>query len=242
MPKDEDDLPAKIDKSTLNKDGIVFKKRAAKRNGRNRMNQKDLQSMVYAPALRKLGVHKPARATSARDVKIITDLKNMLSTTWSQVFREVDNYKRFSPKQLEFFRRYAINGRRSIAKSAKQAGYESTSAAVLHDIGRQNLRLPHAEELVRAFEFEERARMGLRVEEVAAWFEKIANAAMETGDFANANRAMENYGKYLGMFVERKEITHTTIHSKEELDARIAELQKVLSEERETIATKLTIN
>lgn len=84
--------------------------------------------------------------------------------------------------------------------------------------------------------------MGLRVEEVAAWFENIARVAMEAGDFTNANRAMENYGKYLGMFVDRKEITHTTVHSKAELDARIAELQAVLNENRTEIERKLTIN
>lgn len=84
--------------------------------------------------------------------------------------------------------------------------------------------------------------MGLRVEDVATYFAKIADTAMEQGDFTNANRAMENYGKFLGMFVERKEVTHKTVHNKAELDARIRELQMVISEEQETIAKKLAIN
>ena len=84
--------------------------------------------------------------------------------------------------------------------------------------------------------------MKINVEDVVAWFHKIATAAMEDGDYTNANRSMESLAKYLGMFVERKEITHKTIHSKEELDVRIAEYQRILAEGRSEIDAKLTIN
>lgn len=229
MPDNPDDI--KID----------YPKRPAKRRGKNRTNQKDL-GKKYARQLRELGVHKPARASSARDVKTMTKLKEMLKHTWSQVIEEADNYKRLSERQLEFFRRYAIFGRRNMLKAARAAGYENKDIPTLYRTAKHNLTHPHAEDLLRAFELEEKAKMGLLVEDVAAWFENIATKAMEAGDFTNANRAMENYGKYLGMFIDRKEITHTQVTSKSELDARIAELQRVISEERDSIRSKLSIN
>ena len=84
--------------------------------------------------------------------------------------------------------------------------------------------------------------MKLCVEDVVKWFQDIASAAMETQDFTNANRAMENLAKYLGMFVEKKEITHKVVQSREELDARIAELTAVLREAEPEIERKLRIN
>lgn len=220
---------------------VNYPKRPAKRRGKNRTNQKDL-GKKYAKELRKLGVHKPARAASARDVRIMKTLKDMLKNTWSQVIEEADNYKRLSEKQLEFFRRYAIFGRRNKIKAMVAAGYKLSRVSDLYKAAQRNLAHPHAEELLRAFELEEKAKMGLLVEDVAAWFENIATKAMEAGDFTNANRAMESYAKYLGMFTERKEITHRTVHSAAELDARIAELHKVLAEEKNEITKKLTIN
>ena len=67
-------------------------------------------------------------------------------------------------------------------------------------------------------------------------------AAMGSGDYTNANRAMENLAKYLQMFTERKEVTHRVIHSKEELDTRIAELSRVLKEVEPEIESRLRIN
>ncbi len=212
-----------------------------KRGGKNKPGQQQRQR-ANAKALRILGVHKPARAASATDVKTMKQLKEMLSVTWNQVVERANDFKRFSPKQLEFYKRYAINGRRNRTACARAAGYQSDNPMVLLEMANRNLRMHHAEDLIAAFELEEKARMGLRVEDVAAWFERIATQAMDAGDFANANRAMESYAKYLGMFTERKEITHRTVHSEKELDARIAELHTILSEERDAISKKLSIN
>ena len=84
--------------------------------------------------------------------------------------------------------------------------------------------------------------MKINVEDVVKWFNDIATAAMQTGDFTNANRAMENLAKYLGMFVDKKEIIHKTIHSKEELDTRIGELTAILREAEPDLERKLRIN
>ena len=53
---------------------------------------------------------------------------------------------------------------------------------------------------------------------------------------------MENLAKYLQMFVEKKEITHRTIHSQEELDTRISELTAILKEAEPEIERRLSIN
>lgn len=84
--------------------------------------------------------------------------------------------------------------------------------------------------------------MKINVEDVVKWFNDIATAAMQTGDFTNANRAMENLAKYLGMFVDKKEIIHKTIHSKEELDTRIGELTAILREAEPDLERKLRIH
>jgi len=83
--------------------------------------------------------------------------------------------------------------------------------------------------------------MKLNVEDVVAWFQKIATASMEAGDFTNANRSLENLGKYLQMFVERKEITHHIVHNRQELDARIIELTDILKESGPDIEAQLQI-
>jgi hypothetical protein len=207
----------------------------------NKPGKKD-RGAKYSKQLAALNIHKPARTATAQDVKVMTELKNMLRNTWASVVAEADNYKRFSAKQLEFYRRYAINGRKNRVACMKAAGYQYGADKFAYEAACRNLKQPYAEDLIRACEFEEKAKMGLMVEDVARWFENIATAAMEAGDFANANRAMENYGKYLGMFIDRKEIVHRNVQTKDELDARIRELQAVLSEESPTIAAKLTIN
>jgi hypothetical protein len=197
---------------------------------------------AFSRELKKLNIHKPRRAVYATDVQAMRHLKECLRETWKQVWDKVHDFKNYSKKQLEFYRQYAISGRTNKTQAAHRAGYATDNPTKLLEAANRNLRLPHAEDLIRLFELEEKARMGLRVEDVANWFETIAVKAMEAGDFANANRAMENYGKYLGMFVERKEVLHKTVHSKAELDARIAELTAVLREEMPAIESKLSIN
>ncbi len=231
--KEKDDPPADIPKYLL------------KRRLRDKKRQRPTsyaRKTAYARELKKLNVHKPVHATSKRDLETMLHLKALLKNTWAEIFENADNYSHFSKKQLEFFRRYAINGRKNKVSAMKAAGYDYADPKNADYNASLMLRQPYADELIRAFEFEEKAKMGLMVEDVVKWFQDIATAAMESGDYTNANRAMENLGKYLQMFTDRKEIIHRVVQSKEELDARIQELQAVLNEERPSIASKLRIN
>lgn len=196
----------------------------------------------WQSALRELNIHKPLRNVTGADVANMNYLKEELRETWQNLWDTANNYKGFTQKQIRFAKAYALNGRRLLVKSMKEAGYDYADDEQAAVRARFMLKMPHFEDLIKAFEFEEKARMKLTVDDVVAWFQRIANAAMETGDFTNANRAMESLAKYLGMFVEKREVTHTVIHNKQELDTRIAELTQILRDAEPEIEAKLRIN
>jgi hypothetical protein len=216
------------------------KKRLKERMG-NPPSQGD-RIAKYKRELRELNIHKPGHGIRAENVKAIRNLKEHLRETWQASWDKINKIKRLTPKQVEFARQYALNGRTNKCGAMRLAGYDSANPAVLLSMANKNLSLPNFNDLVTAFEIEEKARMKINVEDVVKWFNDIATQAMASGDFTNANRAMENLAKYLGMFVEKKEITHRTIHSKEELDTRISELTAILKEAEPDIERKLRIH
>jgi len=213
----------------------------AKHNARVRP-QPHVRGAKYSQQLKELNVHKPASTARAKDVATIRALKESLRETWGQFYEKANEYKHYTVRQHKFARFYALNGRSNKSEAVRLAGYVETDPVRILGIANRNLRQPGMEDLVRAYEFEEKAKMKLCVEDVVKWFQDIALAAMETQDFTNANRAMENLAKYLGMFVEKKEVTHRVIQSKQELDARIAELTAVLREAEPEIERNLRIN
>jgi hypothetical protein len=169
-------------------------------------------------------------------------LKNELRETWHTLWETANNYKRFTQKQIKFAKAYALNGRRLLVKSMREAGYDYADDEQAAVRARHMLKMHHFDDLIRAFELEEKAKMKLTVEDIVNWFQRIATAAMESGDYTNANRSLESLAKYMGMFVEKKEITHTVVHSKQELDTRIAELTQILRDAEPEIEAKLRIN
>ena len=215
------------------------KRAAAKRP--NPPSQKE-RAASYRRELRELNIHKPARTVKSYNVKAIRDVREHLRETWQANWDKISKIKRLTPKQVEFARQYALNGRTNKCGAMRLAGYDTNNPRVLLAMADENLAIPHFHDLVTAFEIEEKARMKINVEDVVKWFNDIATQAMQSGDFTNANRAMENLAKYLGMFVEKKEITHRTIHSKEELDTRISELTAILKEAEPEIERKLRIH
>jgi hypothetical protein len=216
-------------------------KNTGKRNGVSKPGPIARQAAITRQ-LRELNIHVPVGSLrSQKNVANMKQLKSFMRETWATMCEQMDDFKRFSVKQINFARFYAKQGRTNKTLAAKRAGYDSNNDDVILKIANSNLRAPYMEELISAFEFEEKVRMKITVEEVVTWFNKIAMAAMDSGDYANANRAMENLGKYLGMFIERKEITHKAVHNREELDARIVELTRVLKDSESEIEKKLGI-
>lgn len=219
---------------------IAKEKRQQERKA-NGPSQKERQAR-YRRELKELNIHKPKRAVTKQHVEAIRSIKDHLRETWQAHWDKAERFKNFTPKQIEFARQYAINGRTNKCGAARLAGYDTANYNILLRVANRNLAIPHFHDLVTAFEIEEKARMKINVADVVKWFNDIATAAMQTGDFTNANRAMENLAKYLQMFTERKEVTHRVVHSKEELDTRIAELSRVLKEVEPELDARLRIN
>jgi hypothetical protein len=239
MNEDEPYVP-KI--STKPKPDHLKRKEKADRERKPNRPSQGMRQRKYRRELRELNIHQPKRVVTKQHVDAIRSIKEQLRETWHAHWDKVERFKNLTPKQVEFARQYAINGRTNKCGAARLAGYDSGNYNILLRIANKNLAIPHFHDLVTAFEIEEKARMKISVQEVVEWFQRIAAAAMETGDYANANRAMENLAKYLQMFVERKEITHRTVHSREELDTRIKELTSVLQEADADITDRIRIN
>jgi hypothetical protein len=212
-----------------------------KRKRKNRTSQRDRQTK-YRAELRRMNIHKPPRVVTKENVDAIRNLREHLRETWQVKWDKINKIKKLTPKQIEFARQYALNGRTNKCGAMKLAGYDSKNYVVLLAMANKMLAIPEFHELISALEIEEKARMKINIEDVVKWFNDIATQAMASGDFTNANRAMENLAKYLGMFVDKKEIVHRTVHSKEELDTRISELTAILREAEPDIERKLRIN
>jgi hypothetical protein len=238
----DDDEPYVPTLSTKPKPDYIVK--AAKRAAAKKPNAPSQGDRIkkYRIQLREMNIHKPARGIRKENVTAIRNLKEHLRETWQSNWDKISKIKKLRPKQVEFARQYAKNGRTNKCGAMRLAGYDTNNPAVLRAMADENLSIPYFNDLVTAFEIEEKARMKINVEDVVKWFNDIATQAMASGDFTNANRAMENLAKYLGMFVEKKEITHRTIHSKEELDTRISELTAILKEAEPDIERKLRIH
>ena len=243
MSKDEPYVPKISTKPIPEQERKTMLKRKERAKERGTPSQKD-RLQKYGRELKKLNIHQPRYGVRAENIKAIKEVKEHLRETWQASWDRISKLKvkNLTPKQVEFARQYAKNGRTNKTQAARLAGYDSGNPQVLREMAYKCLAIPHFDELIKAFELEEKARMKLNVEDVVKWFNDIATAAMETGDYTNANRAMENLAKYLGMFIERKEVTHKTIYSREELDTRISELTSILKEAEPELERKLRIN
>ena len=243
MSKDEPYVPKISTKPLPEQERKTMLKRRERTKEKGMPSQKD-RLKKYGRELKKLNIHQPRYGVRAENVKAIKEVKEHLRETWQASWDRINKLKvkNLTPKQVEFARQYAKNGRTNKTQAARMAGYDSGNPTVLREMAYKCLAIPHFDELIKAFELEEKARMKLNVEDVVRWFNDIATAAMETGDYTNANRAMENLAKYLGMFIERKEVTHKTIYSREELDTRISELTSILKEAEPELERKLRIN
>lgn len=154
-------------------------------------------------------------------------LRQILKTNFEKDFHK---FKHFTIRQLMFLRYYSLMGHRNVAACMRAAGYMSARDGSLFEKARMILEKENARELLRLMDAENGIRNGIDISYVVDWFTSIAKAAMESGDYTNANRAMENLAKHLGMFVDKKEVTHRNVVSMEALDERIQELTNILRE------------
>jgi phage terminase small subunit len=71
-------------------------------------------------------------------------------------------------------------------------------------------------------------KLVINIDDIVEKFLTTYNQAMASEDFTNANRALENLGKHLGMFVEKAMIEQKITMSSEQLDAEIAKYQGII--------------
>ncbi len=181
----------------------------------------------------------PCGLRTAAQQDMLRKLKEYFKLSWAKLVADIPNIEKLRPKQVTFAREYALSGRKNRAEAVRRAGYQTDNPEMVDRLGRRLVQNERVMKLVEAFEVEHRKQMTISVSEVVKYFGDIADAAVAVGDFTNANRAMENLAKYLGMFVEKKEITHKVVTSKAELDARIEELTKVLRDSAQEIEDSL---
>jgi hypothetical protein len=207
--------------------------------GRNGSNQyrwhtkrEKSRSEKKADLIKHFNILKPApeRMTGDRRRAYLA-FKEYMGETWAQQRGLLADQPRWTPRQVEFARLYALNGRRNLLKCMRDAGFKTQNDGALYQDGQKLISRDHIQQLITAFEIEEKAKVVMAISDVAEYLKKIADAAFEAGEYASANRSMEMLGKHLGMFVEKKEITHRVIHSREELDAKIIEYQQILENE-----------
>lgn len=217
------------------------KERSRLRNNKSGMGVRQAKNIEE---IKQLNIHVP------RGTRMTVESRETLKLL-HKYFNEIDdnlinkalNYKHLTKRTIEFARHYALLGRRQRAKAAALAGYSTnTQYRHLEAMATQILQRPYMDDLITAFEIREKRKMLITVEDVVKWFNEIATKSMEAGDFANANRAMENLGKYLGMFIDKKETTVRHVHSKQDLDDEIARLTAILDSSKDEIERNIRIN
>lgn len=143
-------------------------------------------------------------------------------------------------KQEEFCRLYALNGRTHITNCMRLAGYSPKHRQTLYNAGGDLLKMPKIESRIKAYEDAMRSKVMVCVDDVVQYFKNIADKATEVQDFTNANRAMENLAKWLGMFVERKEVKFQNVTTVDEAKKQIEDLLFFADEHRPEIEKSLT--
>lgn len=242
MPDELDQIIVRV-KSTQRRKLLAPRGKASQENPYYMGTDKEVDTRATkARKLLEFNVQRPLRKIKAGDVRKMQQLREALSESWPLVEDAIQEMSFLTTKQIAFAKAYAANGRSNKSEAVRLAGYEQEDERRWYYIARNNLEKPGMEKLIVAFEHEQKRRLKMTVDDVVKYFSKIADTAMEAADFTNANRAMENLAKYLQMFVTKTEITHRTVSTAAELDARIAEYSAILEDNRPEIEQRLRLN
>lgn len=105
-------------------------------------------------------------------------------------------------RQKRFVEEYQACG--NATEAAKKAGYAADHAHVEGHRQLRNAKVVHA---LQESGRKRAERLEIDADHVMNSFEAIRQAAMDTGDLANANRATENEAKLLGLYVDKQEVS-----------------------------------
>lgn len=93
------------------------------------------------------------------------------------------------------------------------AGYKKQKTATLDGIRASEVfNKPHIRERIRELTDKATEKTVLTAAKVLDNFQKVYDAALADGDYAAANRAMELFGKHLGMFTDKIETVNKNVN------------------------------
>ena len=115
--------------------------------------------------------------------------------------------KILTEKQKKFCQEYMIDF--NATQAAIRAGYKNTNAVGV--TAYENLRKPYIQEYLQGLlqKQAEKAEISVQwiIQELKQMYEKCQNSLSTPGIMANATRQLELLGKYLGMWIDRSEMT-----------------------------------
>jgi len=135
---------------------------------------------------------------------------------------------RLSPMQYKFAYEFIETG--DSYQAYINAGYSvgDKKPFLIRGRAKELLQTPKVAAFVNYIRDKTMEKLVVKVEDIIEKFMSTYNQAMEAADFTNANRALENLGKHLGMFIERSLVEQKITMSADELDREIAKYQSVI--------------
>jgi len=135
---------------------------------------------------------------------------------------------RLSPMQYKFAYEFIETG--DAYQAYMNAGYSvgDKKPFLIRGKAKELLQTPKVAAFVNYIRDKTMEKLVVKVEDIIEKFMTTYNQAMDSGDFTNANRALENLGKHLGMFVERSLVEQKITMSADELDREIARYQTII--------------
>jgi len=135
---------------------------------------------------------------------------------------------RLSPMQYKFAYEFIETG--DAYGAYLKAGYTTDNLKPFQIRGKAKelLAQPKVNAFVEYIRKKAMDKLVINIDDIVEKFLTTYNQAMAAEDFTNANRALENLGKHLGMFVEKAMIEQKITMSAEQLDAEIAKYQGII--------------
>jgi phage terminase small subunit len=135
---------------------------------------------------------------------------------------------RLSPMQYKFAYEFIETGDAYNAYLAAGYSVGDKKPYQIRGKAKELLDTPKVNAFVEYIREKAMEKLVINIDDIVEKFLTTYNQAMASEDFTNANRALENLGKHLGMFVEKAMIEQKITMSTDQLDAEIAKYQGII--------------
>lgn len=130
-----------------------------------------------------------------------------------------------SVMQEAFCQHYAATG--DAYTSFVKAGYRAPDPEAGKADARHFLRSRRIQRRIGEIKEQMLEEQKVTVQKIVDNFMTVYGKCVDDADYANANRALENVGKYLGMFVEQKKITVSPFTASGDRDSMISDIKRL---------------